>query len=134
MFPIHPSRRRVQHRPTLPKADVDERFVFILFYCSSTHSRLEALLMLSIIALSAFNIVVLLAPPKFLSSILELMTLPTAGRATLLIAVVVNVALSMIFEKWGAPAVAELVGYVLNLRRRRVRDGKTYKAIENGIR
>ena len=90
--------------------------------------------MISIISLAAFNIIVLLAPPGFINSILELMVLPAAGRVTLLFMVVVNVVLSMVFEKWGAPAVSEFVGYILDLRRRRIRDGKTYKAIENGIR
>ncbi|KAF7797894.1 hypothetical protein EIP86_009100 [Pleurotus ostreatoroseus] len=94
----------------------------------------NALLMISIISLAAFNIIVLLAPSGFINSILELMVLPAAGRVTLLFMVVVNVVLSMVFEKWGAPAASEFVGYILDLRRRRIRDGKTYKAIENGIR
>ena len=89
--------------------------------------------MLSIVALSAFNLLVLLMPPTFLSSILELMDLPQSARTVLLVAVVVNVALSVVFERWGAPAVSEFVGYLLNFRRRhRNRDGKTYKIIEGG--
>lgn len=61
------------------------------------------------------------------------MTLPLAGRITLLVAVVCNVLLSVVFERWGAPSVAQLVGYVMSLRRRqRTRDGKMYKAIEGG--
>lgn len=91
--------------------------------------------MLSISCLSLFNIFVLLAPPAFLSSILELVDLPEPGRLTLLAAVIINVTLSMVFERWGAPAVAELVGSVMKLRKQhRVRDGKTYKAIEGGMR
>ncbi|KAJ3537048.1 hypothetical protein NM688_g6744 [Phlebia brevispora] len=93
----------------------------------------NALLMLSIVSLTVFNLIVLLAPPDFLSSILELMALPRVGRVTLLMVVIVNVVLSFVFERWGAPAVAELVGYLLSLRRQhRVKDGKTYKAIEGG--
>lgn len=89
--------------------------------------------MLSIVSLSAFNIIVLLFPPQFLSSILELMDLPHVARLTLLMVVVVNVILSVVFERWGAPAVSEAVGYFMTLQKRhRVRDGKTYKAIEGG--
>ena len=55
--------------------------------------------MLSIISLSAFNVLVLLFPPQFLSSILELMDLPYTARLSLLAAVVVNVILSVIFVK-----------------------------------
>ena len=78
---------------------------------------------------------VLLTPPTFVLSILELEDLPFAGQLTLLMAVVVNVALSMGFERWGAGTVAQVVGYVMNLRgRHRVKDGKTYKVVEGGMR
>lgn len=91
--------------------------------------------MLSIVSLSLFNVLVLLFPPDFLSSILELTDIPLSGRFTLLLAVVVNVGLSVAFERWGAPAVAAIVGYLTGMRKRhRTRDGKTYKAIEGGMR
>ncbi|GJE95870.1 P-type cation-transporting ATPase domain-containing protein [Phanerochaete sordida] len=95
----------------------------------------NALLMLSIVALSLFNVVVLLFPPDFLSSILELTNLPLSGRLTLLLAVVINVVLSMTFERWGAPAVAVAVEYLTSLRKRhRTKDGKAYKAVDGGMR
>ncbi|EKM54134.1 uncharacterized protein PHACADRAFT_209950 [Phanerochaete carnosa HHB-10118-sp] len=95
----------------------------------------NSLLMFSIVSLSLFNALVLLFPPGFLSSILELTDMPTSGRATLLLVVVVNVVLSMAFERWGAPVVAATVDYLTSLRKRhRVRDGKTYKAVEGGMR
>ena len=57
------------------------------------------------------------------------------GRLTLLLATAVNVALSMVFERWGAPAVALAVGFATDFRKRsRMRDGKTYKAVEGGMR
>ena len=41
---------------------------------------------------------------------------------------------SAVFERWGAPAVSQAVGYLATLRKRhRVRDGKTYKAVEGGM-
>ena len=91
--------------------------------------------MLSIVSLTLFNVLVLLFPPPFLTSILELTDIPMAGRLTLLVATAINVVLSMAFERWGAPAVASAVGYMTDLRKRfRTRDGKTYKAVENGMR
>lgn len=90
------------------------------------------LLMLSLGILVLFSIVVLLIPPEFVASILELMTIPIAARLTMLLAVVINAVLSLGFERWGAQGVAQLIGYVSKLRRhRRVRDGKAYKAIES---
>ena len=91
--------------------------------------------MLSIVSLTLFNVLVLLFPPAFLVSILELTDIPMPGRLTLLFATVINVALSAAFERWGAPAVALTVGYLADLRKRsRTRDGKTYKAVEGGMR
>lgn len=100
-----------------------------------TNGVIAALLMLSIGVLTLFNIMVLLAPPQFLVSILELEDLPFEGRLTLLLAVIMNVILSMGFERWGAGAVAQLVGYLMQLRgKHRVKDGKTYKVVEGGMR
>ncbi|RDX48098.1 P-type ATPase [Lentinus brumalis] len=91
--------------------------------------------MLSMVCLSLFNIVVLLWPPAFVASLLELMPLPGSARAMLLLAVVVNVLTSMAFEHYGAPAVSHVIGKVVELRRRqRVRDGKIYKTVEGGMR
>ncbi len=91
--------------------------------------------MLSMVCLSVFNVVVLLWPPTFVASLLELMPLPGSARATLLLAVVVNVLTSMAFEHYGAPAVSHVIGKVVELRRRqRVRDGKIYKTVEGGMR
>ena len=88
--------------------------------------------MLSIGILVLFSIVVLLIPPRFLSSLLGLLTVPVPARFTLLLAVVLNCALSMGFERWGAQAVASVIGFATKLRKhRRTRDGKTYKAIES---
>lgn len=93
---------------------------------------MSVLLMLSIGVLVLFSIVVLLVPPGFAASILELMTIPVKARFTLFLAVVINAVLSMGFEQWGAQAIAQIIGYVSKFRRhRRVRDGKAYKAIES---
>ncbi|TCD71647.1 hypothetical protein EIP91_007394 [Steccherinum ochraceum] len=92
----------------------------------------NVLLMLSIGVLVLFSIVVLLVPPGFVASILELMDIPVSARFLLLLAAVINTGLSMGFERWGAGAVASVIGFATKLRKhRRVRDGKAYKAIES---
>lgn len=88
--------------------------------------------MLALGVLGAFNLLVLLSPPAAMVDILSLMVLPMDGRAFLLFVVTLNVAVSMLYEQYGAGAVAGVVGTVMNWRhgRRRVRDGKVYKAVE----
>jgi cation-transporting ATPase 13A2 len=92
-----------------------------------------ALLMLALVGLAAFNLLVLLAPPGALLDVLELMQLPASARTVLAVAVGANVGLSLAFERWGTQAVALALGWArVQWRhgRRRVRDGKAYKAIE----
>lgn len=87
--------------------------------------------------LSGFNILVLLGPPTVVSHLLTLMDLPVSGRYTLLMAALINVGISMGFEEWGASGVSSAVGTVVkwwHRGRRRVRDGKTYKVVEGGMR
>lgn len=92
--------------------------------------------MFSIVALTLFNVLVLLSSPKPIAYILELVPLPFSARITILLAAIINVALSMAFEQWGARAVAQVIGLLLNLRRGRLRfrEGKAYKAVEGGMR
>ncbi len=91
--------------------------------------------MLSIGSLTLFNVITLLAPPQSFMTILELMAMPFSGRTTLLLAATINVALSMAYEQWGAQIVAQIVGSIMKVHRHlRVREGKTYKAIEGGMR
>ncbi|KAL4249984.1 Cation-transporting ATPase [Abortiporus biennis] len=95
----------------------------------------NVLLMLSIGCLSLFNLLVLLSPPDFITSILELMDIPFGGRTTLLFSVVLNVILSMTYEHWGTQIVSQMIGSIMRLRRRwRIRDGKTYKVVEGSMR
>ena len=97
--------------------------------------RLSAWFMVSMVTLGCFNLLVLLDPPKPLMKLLELMNLPLAARATLLLAVVVNVVTSLAFESYGTQAVSRVFGVIFELRRRhRVREGKIYKAVEGGMR
>ncbi|KAI0766872.1 Ca-transporting ATPase [Trametes elegans] len=91
--------------------------------------------MASMVCLSVFNLVVLLDPPGAVARVLELMALPAVARATLLLAVVMNVLASLAFEHWGSQAVARVIGLFFDMRRQqRVRDGKLYKAVEGGMR
>ncbi|KAK0504701.1 hypothetical protein EDD18DRAFT_1126008 [Armillaria luteobubalina] len=96
----------------------------------------NALLMLAIGVLSTFNLVILLFPPGVLTEWLTLMALPAHARMVLLIAVVVNIGVSLLFEQYGAHTVATIIGILLSWRRgrRRDRDGKVYKAVEGGMR
>jgi len=93
-------------------------------------------LILSMCLLTAFNIIVLLVPPKALASLLTLMYLPMAPRYILLVAAATNVIIATAFEKWGTQAVSTIIGAVMRWHRgkKRMRDGKTYKAIESGMR
>lgn len=86
--------------------------------------------MLSLVALSAFNALVLLAPPHVISMILELMPIPSGARWVLLFAVAINVVASLAFERWGVQGVVGILDLVLVEKRRRVRDGKTYKVVD----
>jgi cation-transporting ATPase 13A2 len=91
--------------------------------------------MFSMGLLTAINLLVLLSPPKPIALILELMTLPSSGRAMLLLVVIVNMSLSMTYERWGTGAITSVVGWLFRFRRdrRRFRDGKAYKRVEVGV-
>ncbi|KAF8919770.1 hypothetical protein CPB85DRAFT_1373089 [Mucidula mucida] len=95
----------------------------------------NGLLMLALGLLSTFSLFVLLSPPQALSAILSLMPLPVEARLFLLFAVVLNVAISLVFEQYGAHVVAGLVGTIISWRkgRHREREGKMYKAVEGGM-
>ncbi|VDB96191.1 unnamed protein product [Peniophora sp. CBMAI 1063] len=86
-------------------------------------------LILSLAGLSAFNLLVLVAPPRFIAGILELVDLPPIARWTYFGAVIFNVFASMAFERWAVPVVAGIIGELLHRRRRKVRDGKAYRAL-----
>jgi len=96
-----------------------------------------AWLMFSMVVLSTFNMLVLLAPPKPIQEVLTLITLPFSARITLLIVVASNVAVSMAFEQWGSRSVGSVMATVLQKwrqGRRRMRKGKLYKIVESGMR
>lgn len=91
--------------------------------------------MLSLGVLSMFNMLVLLSPPSIMAELLTLMALPFEARTLLLFAVALNVVISLGFEQWGAQTVAVLIGNMMRRHgRRRVRNGKTYKSVEGGMR
>ncbi|EGO26058.1 Ca-transporting ATPase [Serpula lacrymans var. lacrymans S7.9] len=92
-------------------------------------------LMVSIVALSLFNLLVTLSPLKSLALLLELMPLPLSARMWLVVFAVVNVVLSLAFEQWATQAISKVIGALLNLRqeKRRFREGKAYKAVEGGM-
>lgn len=92
--------------------------------------------MFSIVTLTLFNLLVLLHPPEPVRHILELMILPFPARKSLLFAVIFNVAASLVFEEWGTHVAAQAIGALQGLRhgRRRIRQGKAYKAVEGGMR
>jgi cation-transporting ATPase 13A2 len=89
--------------------------------------------MLSLVVLSLFNVSVLLAPIKLISGSLELVPIPISARLTLLWAAIINVAVSVGYERWIAQAVADAVGFLLASQqdsRRRIKDNRVYRAID----
>lgn len=93
----------------------------------------KAWLMASIGALLLFNLIALLAPPTPVSQLLGLVAVPMSGRMVMLVAVVINMVLAVVYEDWGAQRIAQAVGRWRGWRRR-VREGKVYKAVEGGLR
>lgn len=89
--------------------------------------------MLSLVVLTAFNALVLLAPPGAISMVLELMPIPAGARWVLLFAVAINVASSMAFERWGVQGVVEVLDLISGhggKLKKRMRDGKMYKVVD----
>lgn len=89
--------------------------------------------MLSLVALSFFNVSVLLAPIKLISGLLELVPIPISARLTLLWVAIINVAVSVGYERWIAQVVADAVGMLLVSQqdsRRRIKDNRVYRAID----
>lgn len=89
-------------------------------------------------SLFLINIWLLLSPSKVVVKLLTLVELPTAGRYSLLIAASLNIVLSLAFERWGTVMVSDFIGRVVRSwdisgGRGRVREGKAYKAVENGF-
>jgi cation-transporting ATPase 13A2 len=90
--------------------------------------------MLSLVALSLFNVSVLLAPIKIISALLELVPIPVSARLTLLWAAIINVAVSVGYERWISQAVADAVGMIVSSQqdssRRRIKDNRVYRAVD----
>jgi cation-transporting ATPase 13A3/4/5 len=88
--------------------------------------------MLSLVALSLFNVSVSLAPIKFISALLELVPIPISARLTLLWVAIINVAVSVGYERWIAQAVADAIGMFVSQDggRRRIKDNRVYRAVD----
>jgi cation-transporting ATPase 13A2 len=89
------------------------------------------------IILSGFNVLVLMAPPKPIQILLTLQMLPMSAKITLLAVVSANIAMSLTFEQWGSQMVGNVIGTLMRWwqrGRRRVMEGKVYKAVEGGMR
>jgi cation-transporting ATPase 13A2 len=88
--------------------------------------------MFSLIILGLINTLILLSPPKFAVILLELMTLPFSARTTLLSGVVINIAASVVYERWGVQYLAQIVGSLTKMyqEHRRIRLGKAYKLVD----
>ncbi|KAH7339862.1 hypothetical protein B0J17DRAFT_657059 [Rhizoctonia solani] len=91
----------------------------------------NGLLMASIVVLTVFSTVVLLAPPQSLRLLLDLMEIPTGAKRTLLIAAILNAAVCFGFERWNP--VASALEAVARGSQRRVRGGLEYRAVEGGM-
>lgn len=88
--------------------------------------------MFSLAILGLINTVILLLPPKFTVILLELMILPYSARTTLLAGVVINIILSVMFERWGVQYLAQIVGSLIKMyqEHRRIRLEKAYKLVD----
>lgn len=95
--------------------------------------------MLSLAALTTFNMLVLLSPPQAILDLLTLMILPKEARVKLLMAIAINMAASILYEEYGALVVSGMVGHIIKWRKKshlkvREADGKIYKSVEGGMR
>ena len=92
-------------------------------------------LMFSIITLTIFSVLVLIAPPEPLARLLDIMTIPIMARFTILLAAAVNALFCGALEHWSllALVVSYISNYVGGRRKRSVRDGKLYSAVEGGM-
>jgi cation-transporting ATPase 13A3/4/5 len=63
---------------------------------------------------------------------LELVPIPISARLTLLWAAIINVAVSVGYERWIAQAVADAVGMFVSQQdsRRRIKDNRVYRAVD----
>jgi cation-transporting ATPase 13A3/4/5 len=92
--------------------------------------------MLSIIVLTIFSTFVLLAPPSALARLLDIKPLPPSSRVTLLVAAALNAVLCGALERWAplARIITSISRQFKTGKRRGVREGKLYKAVEGGMR
>jgi cation-transporting ATPase 13A3/4/5 len=117
---------------------VDKWYVtFGCYMLMLMNNALPGWLMLSAFLLTSFSTFVLLGSPHKVKSLLGLMTIPVTGRYTLLVAVVINVGLSMAFEEWGTQRISTAIGSIvewLQHRHWRRGDKAAYKLVEGGMR
>lgn len=95
-------------------------------------------LMFAMISLFSINTWLLLSPSKPVARLLTLIELPSAGRVALLVAAALNIVISLAFERWGTVITSDILARIAYLwtlggGRRRVQEGKAYKAVENGL-
>lgn len=102
----------------------------------TSHSlSFAGVLMFSIITLTMFSVLVLIAPPEPFARLLDIITIPIMARFTLLLAAAVNALLCDALERWSllALVVSHISSYVGGRKKRSVRDGKLYSAVEGGM-
>lgn len=87
--------------------------------------------MVSIVALTLFSTLVLFSPPQPIRLLLDIMPLPGSAKTTIFVGAVVNAALCFAFERWNP--IASVLEMVSRGRRRRVKGGLEYKAVEGGM-
>lgn len=96
----------------------------------------NGLFMLAMSAIGLLNVWMMMFPPKPLAILLELMTIPFVARVTLAFVVVINIAFSTLYERWGSAVVAEVVGLVSEFFQSKIRNrgGNAYKPLDAGPR
>lgn len=87
-------------------------------------------LIVCITTLSAFSTWVLFGPSISVALILDLVTLPWVGKATIAVAVLINIGASFAYERWVHEPIAMVVQALWKASgRRRRRDGVVYESI-----
>ncbi|PPQ70563.1 hypothetical protein CVT24_000052 [Panaeolus cyanescens] len=87
-------------------------------------------LMISMCLLSAFNVLVLYAPPAVVSGLLTLMEIPISGKWTLLIGAGINVCVSILYEEYGTVWVSGVISWIEEVGWQKREGGKVYKRME----
>jgi len=97
----------------------------------------NGLFITSVLVLTVFSGWVLLTPPSLIAIVLDIKSLPPKGKLTLLIAILLNMMASFLFERYLQDALGRVLGLLYRLRDflhgASQSSQHTYKSIETGM-